>query len=175
MSPPDREPPPAAQRYQVFGVPAGGDQEEQLLKSFDRAFEAAAFAKLVSAGGRYHRVRVETPASSREQDRPRRALSDEQQLRSRPGWLFKLLYAGTLLGGGLLSLVLGFAGAFFLVIWLSTEAGLPLGPGVVLPIAVAFAAGLTALVVKLHAALFRERGENSESRTHRRRTRPWRH
>ena len=109
-------------------------------------------------GGRYHRVRVEAPASSREQDSPRRALSEEEQpLRSRPGCLYKLLYAASILGGGLLSLALGFAGAFYIVIWLSMETGLALGPRVVVPIALTFAAGLTALVVKIHAALFRNR------------------
>ena len=158
MSPADHEPPSAAQRYHVFGVPAGGNQAEQLLKTFDRAFEAAAFAKVVSAGGRYHRVRVETPASSREQDSPRRDLTDEEQpLRSRPGCLYKLLYAASILGGGLLSLALGFAGAFAIVIWNFQETGLALGPGVVTAIALTFAAGLTALVVKIHAALFRKR------------------
>jgi hypothetical protein len=160
MGPPDRKQPLAAHRYQVFGVSAEGDQHEQLLKSFDHGFEAAAFAKLVSAGGRYHRVRVDSPVNSGEQDSPRRSLSDEQDLlRSRPGCLYKLLYVGSLLGGGLLSLALGFLCTVGVMAWFINATGWAPAGGVLLATFLAIASGLTALVVKVHAALFRERGE----------------
>src|SRR5262249_45410575 len=165
MNPPDREPTPAAHLYRVFGVPAGGDQGEQLLKTFERGFEAAAFAKLVSAGGRYLRVRVETLAGPGGQVGGREGMSKEPlQVPPRPGCLFKLAYISSLLGGAFVSLVLGFAGAFYIVIWLFREAGLALGPRVVVAIALAFAAGLTALVVKIHATVFREPRVNSRAR-----------
>jgi hypothetical protein len=145
-------------RYRVFGVPAE-TQEEQLLKTFDRACEAAAFAKLVSAGGRYLQVRVEAPAGTDEQDDRSRELSDEQyQFRSRPGCLYRLLYIGSILGGGLLSLAFGFFGALCIVLWLADATGLRFGPNLVIALGMFLAAGLTALVVKLHAAVFRERG-----------------
>jgi hypothetical protein len=62
ITPDPRQSGGAAGRYCVFGVPVGGGGEEQLVKTFERAFEAAAFAKLLGAGGRYLRVRVEAPA-----------------------------------------------------------------------------------------------------------------
>jgi hypothetical protein len=49
------------------------------------------------------------------------------------------------------------------MLWLGDATGVALGPRAILAIALAFAAGLTALVVKSHAVVFRERGESSKS------------
>jgi hypothetical protein len=157
MTSPDHEKPTPARPYRVFGVPSDGVQGEQLLKTFDRAFEASAFARLVTAGGRYLHVRVESPATSDEQPGGRESVSDEPlHVAAGPGCLFKLLYVTTLLGGALVSLVGGFVGAFVIVVWIDEAIGEVLGPRAALAIALAIAGGLTFLVVKLHAAVFRE-------------------
>jgi hypothetical protein len=149
----------AAYRYRVFAVPGEGDGGERLLRTFARAFEAAAFARLLSEGGRFARVRVEDAVKAGQAGGGREGPSAEP-LRAEPGpgAFYKSLYVGSLLGGGLLCLGLALVGALAAVVALARVAGVRAAPGVLLAIFLPLAAGLLALLAKIHAAVFREPG-----------------
>ena len=65
-SPRHDRPSPPVPAYQVFGIPAEGDQAEHLLKTFEQAEEAEAFIQFLSAGGQFLR----TPCRGRLTARP---------------------------------------------------------------------------------------------------------
>jgi hypothetical protein len=156
VDPPHHQP-STGQQYQVFGVPVGGGPDEQLLKTCDHAFEAAAFAKLVTSGGKFVRVRVESPASSGAPDSRRQASRDaREELPPPPGCAYKLLYVTTLLCGAAVSLGVGLVVAFYAVVYLFLAANVELSTGVLLAIAMAIGSVLFALFMKIHTRLFRE-------------------
>jgi hypothetical protein len=99
-------------------------------------------------------VRVDAPAGRRG---PKVAGDEPSELPPRPGCLYKLLYAGSLLGFGLIALAVGFLAAFFFTVRLSMAIDVPLGPGLFFPTGLVISAGLIALVVAVHRVVFRER------------------
>ena len=77
----------------------------------------------------------------------------------RPGALHRWLFVSSLLAGGLLSLGVGFVAHFSFLVWIAEGTKLAPGPQLVVAIALVFAAGLTAVMVKLHSCIFQEEPE----------------
>src|SRR5262245_41855515 len=118
MTLPERDTPsPTAQRYHVFAVTSRG--EERLLKIFEHADDAQAFARFLSNGGNFLGIRVatvpaasepvrapspeptqDTPAQTHSATIPTENVSDEPLVcPPRPGGFYRFLYVSSALGG----------------------------------------------------------------------------